>query len=344
MDAQPLIKKCQSCGREFKGEKEVLDHGSRWRICDRGSLWFNCECRSTLMIPKGKFDWFAPENLLRPDARTVFNKLGSLKKLPNIPATVMEMTRLMQDENVTSGQLAALAKKAPIIAANILKLANSFKFSGRTKKIESLEHAITYVGLNTIRDIVVTASIQSFSNECQVFNADQFWNEALLTGRIAETLAREFNPTIQPDEAYIAGCLCDVGKIVMSICLPDTTDTITREENDPKILRSWANGEAKHGAPSHRILGEIGASFWGMPEFVVDSANSHHKMPAPGGQSTISINEITGLASQLTHWLTLEPGKMDKQLLLALAAKFGFTTEQQLDAYVEKIFNLRNAA
>ena len=309
-----------------------------------GCLWFNCECRSTLMVPKGKFEWFAPEQLLRPTARTVFNTLPALKSLPNIPAVVMELLQLMQNENVTSAQLAKMAKRAPLIASNILKMANNFKMSGRTANIESLEHAISYVGLGSIRDIVVTASIQSFGNSCAVFNTDQFWAEALLTGRIAEHLAREFSPHIKPDEAYLAGCLCEVGKVVMSICFPETTDTIAREEADPALLLSWVNGEAKHGAPSHRILGEIGASFWGMPEFVVESANSHHKMPEAGGKAQISMGEIAALASQLTHWLSLEPSKIDKQLMLALARKFGFATERELDAYVDKIFFLREAA
>ena len=341
MADQPTIKKCQSCGREFNGEKDVLDHGNRWRICDRGSLWFNCECDSTLLIPKGKFDWFAPERLLRPDARSVFNTLPVLKKLPNIPAVVMELQQLLQDENATSQKMANVAKREPLIAANILKMANNFKVSGRTKNIESLEHAIAYVGLKAMNDIVITASIQSFPNTCSVFKTEQFWTEALLTGRIAEHLAREFCPNILPDEAYLAGCLCEIGKIVMSICFPDVADVITREENDPTILRPWINGEAKHGAASHRILGEIGASFWGMPEFVVTSANTHHKMPSPGGLSHIVISEIAAFASQLTHWLSLEPTKLDRQLLLTLAKKFGFSTERELETYVDKIFFLR---
>ena len=341
MEPNVLVKKCQTCGREFKSESDVLTHGNRWRICDRGFLWFNCDCQSTLMIPKGKFEWFSPELVLRPEAKTVFNTLPALKNLPNIPSVVMELQQLIQNENVTSKQLAGVAKREPMIASNILKMANNFKITDRTKKIESLEHAISYVGLKAMHDIIVTASIQSFTTKCLVFKPEQFWNEALLSGRIAEHLARQFNPKILPDEAYLAGCLCNVGKIVMSICFPDIADNIVRDENDPTVMRPWVNGEAKHAAPSHRILGEIGASFWGMPDFVAESSTSHHKMPRPGGPGDLTLGEIAAFANQLTHWLSLEPIKLDKQLLLNLARKSGFVTERMLDAFVENIFFLR---
>ena len=343
METNITIKKCQTCGRDFKNENDVLVHGNRWRICDRGFLWFNCECQSTLMIPKGKFEWFSPEKILKPDARTVFNTLPALKSLPNIPSVVMELQQLIQNENVTSKQLAHVAKREPMIASNILKIANDFKITDRTKKIDSLEHAISYVGLKAMHEIIVTASIQSFSTKCRVFKPELFWDEALLSGRIAEHLAREFNPKILPDEAYLAGCLCNVGKIVMSICFPDIADSIVRDENDATVLRPWVNGEAKYAVASHRVLGEIGASFWGMPEFIVDTASAHHKMPRPGGPADLTIGEIAAFANQLTHWLSLEPIKLDKQLLLNLARKFGFVTERLLDAYVENIFFLRES-
>ena len=96
---------------------------------------------------------------------------------------------------------------------------------------------------------------------------------------------------------------------------------------------------SKKEAASHRSLGEIGASFWSMPEFVVGIANSHHKMPALGGSSTIVMGEVAAFASQLTHRFSLEPTKLDKPLV----TKFGFLTERELDAYVDKISYLRGA-
>ena len=127
------LKKCGSCGREFSTERDVLLYGNCWRICSRGSLWFDCKCPTgtTMMVPKGHCEWYAPEKVLKTEARSVFNTLPQIKALPNIPSAVMELLKLMQDENTTIKQLATAAKKEPIIAANILKLANNFKVKSR---------------------------------------------------------------------------------------------------------------------------------------------------------------------------------------------------------------------
>ena len=341
MATENFLKKCGSCGRTFQTEQDVLQYGSSWRICKRGALWFNCTCDSTLMVPKGMCDWYSPAKVLKGEARTVFNSLPELKTLPNISSSVMELLQLIQQENVTSKQLATAAKREPVIAANILKMANNFKTTDRTQKIESLDHAISYVGLKALSEMITAASIQAFPCECKIFEMELFWREALMAGRIAEHLAREFCRHITPDDAYIAGCLYNVGKIVMSLLYPAVTDKIAHDELDPGVLRPWVNGEAKYAVPSHRVLGEIGASIWGMPDFVCNAAAGHHRMPVKGNLETVNMSELTALANQLAHWLSLDPHKIDMQLLLKVAAKFGFVTESQLDAYVEKIGCLR---
>ena len=344
MQETESIKKCGACGREFKTEQDVLQFGSCWRICSRGFLWFNCTCDSTLMVAKGKFDWYSPEKLLNAQARSIFNALPTRNKLPNISSAVMELQQLIQDENVTSKHLANAAKKEPVIAANILKIANGFNAHNRSKKIESLDHAISYVGHRTIGEMISIASIQTFATQCKIFNAEHFWQESLLAGRIAERLASEFSRLITPDDAYIAGCLFNIGKIVMSILFPEEADRIARDEQDPLVLSPWIQGEAKYRTTSHRVLGEIGASFWGMPDFVSEAAIAHHRMPTHSGLESITIGDITCLANQLTHWLSLDPHKIDMKLMLKSAAKFGLSTESLLDSYVEKISFLREAS
>ena len=87
------------------------------------------------MVPKGKFDWYTPDKTMKPEAREVFNTLPALKSLPNIPTALMELQTLIENENVNSKQLALAAKKDPIVAANIIRVANNFKFTDRTSRI-----------------------------------------------------------------------------------------------------------------------------------------------------------------------------------------------------------------
>lgn len=280
------------------------------------------------MVIKGKFDWYSPEKTMSERAQNIFNRLPALNSLPHIPTIVMELQQLVQQDSATSAQIAQLSKKDPLIAGNILKIANSMKQSSGDIVIESLEHAVSYVGINALKDIILAASIQAFPFETSVFNADKFWEASFLTGRIAEKLAEKYGSnSIIPDEAYLAGALCNVGKVVLAICFPQSADTIAKDEADPKVLSNWIKGERKHDIPSHQILGEIGAGLWGLPSYITVCTGNHHARPEPGGLNEVELSDIICLANQMSHWVNLEPHKIDQSLLSAVASKFDLNEE-----------------
>ena len=336
-------KVCNTCGREFWTEQDFLKSTTRWRMCERGNLWFNCGCNSTNMIIKGKFPWYSPDMFMSGEAKSVFNTLPSLQDLPHLPTSVMELQQLILDDKVSSAKLAQVSKKDPLIATNILKIANNLK-AGSTQAIESLEHAISYIGLNSLSDIILTASIKAFPFKTENFKSDTFWSESFLTGRIAEQLSRKFAPNLVHDEVYLAGALCNVGKVVLAICFPTDADKIDRDSKDPKKLTSWRTGEQIHDTQDHCILGEIAASFWGLPEYIMNSAAYHHRPPETAGVKTDpDITDVVRLANQLSHWIQLEPNKIEQELLIQSAQLFGLS-EGDLDGIAEEFMTLRQAS
>ncbi len=294
------------------------------------------------MIRKGKFDWYSPESMMSEETRGIFNKLPQLKELPHLPTYIMELQQLIQNDNTSSRQLAEVAKKAPILATKILTIANN-QINVAGTKIESLEHAISYVGINAMRDIILLAALNTMKFQTKHFNADQFWEESFLVGKISEYLAKKFTPELMADEAYIAGTLCNIGKVVMAICTPEEADKIASDISNVKILGSWSQAETRNSFPSHTVLGEIGAVFWGLPEYVLDSISGHHTAPDSMVQANYQIKDIVTLANQLAHWVLLEPTRMDEELLNQLYEKFGLSS-QDADALVEELMPLKSAA
>ena len=334
---------CNTCGREFWTEQDFLKETTRWRMCERGNLWFNCGCNSTNMIIKGKFPWYSPDMFMSGEAKSVFNTLPSLQDLPHLPTSVMELQQLILDDKVSSGQLAEVSKKDPLIATNILKIANNLK-TGSSNAIESLEHAISFIGLNSLSDIILTASIKAFPFKTSVFQSEAFWDASFQTGRIAEQLSRRFAPNLVHDEVYLAGALCNVGKVVLAICFPNDADKIETDSRDPKKLTSWRKGENNHKTQNHCILGEIASSFWGLPEYIMNAAAYHHKVPETSGKKPDpDITDIVRLANQLSHWIQLEPNKIEQELLVASAQTFGLT-EADLDKVADDLMTLRQAS
>lgn len=343
MSGKPL-KVCNTCNREFMNEQDFLKDTSRWRICERGNLWFNCICNSTNMIIKGKFPWYSPDMTLSDSAKSVFNTLPALVELPHLPTSVMELQQLIREDNTSSSQLAKVSKKDPLIASNILKIANNLKASSNSATIESLEHAISYIGLNSLSDIVLTASIKAFPFETKTFDSVTFWDESFLTGRIAEHLSKKFTPHLIADEVYLAGALANVGKVVLAICCPEEADKIAEDCKNPKKLTSWRQGEKNHGSHDHSILGEIAASFWGLPEYIMTAASYHHQLPEEGTSlAEKEIVDIVRLANQLTHWISLEPNKIEQEVLDASATSFGLSS-RELDQLAEDLMQFRMSA
>ena len=335
------LKKCAHCSRQYMQESDFLVDTNRWRVCDDGHLWFNCGCGSTLVIPKGKFDWYSPDMTMGADAKALFNRLPQMGDMPHIPTTVMELQQLLSDPNVSAGKLASTAKKDPLLAGNLLTIANNLK-SSTGNRIESLEHAISYVGMNTLKDLAVTAALRSFKFETSSFNSEKFWDHAFLTGRIAEHLAKEFcKGYIIPDEAYLAGTLCNIGKVVMAISFPEMADSIAKDLANPKNTGPWRDIEKKNKAYDHRTLGEIGCTLWGLPPYVVEVNQSHHSPPESSKDGPV-MDDIVGLANQLAHWINLEPHRMDDDLTEAYCRKFGIP-KPKLEEIADQLMSLRSA-
>lgn len=312
-------KNCNYCNRVYRNAEDFYRETSRWRVCDQKNLWFNCACGSTLMLPAGKFPWYSPVNTMSSQAASVFNALADLKNLPHIPASVMEIQQMLQDSEVEISALAKKVKTDPVIAANLLSLANNMK-SNRDphdrKKIESLEHAIVFVGKKTLSELVMTVSLKMFDSKCKVFDTDRFWKESFLTGDIAEALAVLLNVKFSKDELFISASLCNLGKFVAALCLPDMLDRVQAYVENPKTLSTWRVAERTLRAPEHVILGEIGAVMWGLPNYVMESANQHHNLKLNRASSKFSENiltmaEVVALANQLTHWVLLRPSRID---------------------------------
>ncbi len=334
------IKTCKNCGREFMNSQDFLANTSRWRICDQGHLWFNCQCLSTGMIIKGRFDWYDPNSRLSDPAISVFNRLPQMSVIPHIPTYVMELQSMVEDKNNTSVQLASVTKRDPVLAAQILKVANSFALD---TPIKSLAHAISFMGIEKFKDIILVAAISSISLKTKVFKPERFWEHSLLIGRCAEYLAKYIGPSFSADHAYIAGSTCNIGKIVMALCMPDLADRIAADLEDVRILGRWDQAEGRHGGHQHTVMGEIGAMFWGLPESICDVISLHHRMPPAQVTKNPELYEIIGLANQIAHWVSLQPHQMNQSLFKALCMRLQLS-QKQAEGIIDEMLRLRVTA
>ena len=306
------LKTCNTCQRQFLTPEDFLSNTSRWRICDEGHLWFNCSCRSTGIILKGKFAWYDPTHQLSTEAQSVFNLIGRDTQLPRLPNYVMELQRLIENPKATTQQMAELIKYDGLLAASVLRVANNQK-DNEGQQIRSLSHAIAFIGVDSLRDMVIIAAVGRFELKTKVFSGKKFWEKAFLTGRIAEYLVKQYPLNQLPDQAFLAGSTCNIGKIVQAIISPKTADLYVLQMQDTKIKGSWSAAEAHYKGYNHTVLGEIGAAFWGFPDEMLDAIARHHDTSL-AFEEDIELWEVAAFANQLAHVIMLDTQEIDQDV------------------------------
>src|SRR5262245_43367633 len=116
--------------------------------------------------------------------------------------------------------LAALLLHDQAIAAHVLRVANSPFYRPRVPLV-SLQQAISRLGLASLREIVITVSMQSriFNVPSYATEARALWQHAVYTAAYAREIARRCRRNVEG--AFLGGLLHDVSKPVLLLPLAD---------------------------------------------------------------------------------------------------------------------------
>lgn len=333
---------CQCCERVYEVPEDYLKGTCKFRVCPKGFLWFECSCGSGLVVKKGEYEWYSPTLHMSEAAATIFTNVQEIRNIPLVPTAIMSLQTVISDENSSSLDIKKALKQTPSIAMGVLRIANNLRAASKSE-FTNLEHAISFVGRKTLNELILTETLQEFDFKTNFFAKDAYWQESILTGRICEYMAEHFAPHLSKDEAYIAGCLANIGKVVSAICFPNATDDVARQAVNPRRPRSWTEAEDNIRAYSHVTLGEIAASLWGFPEYVVHAISYHHTLPEKvtelSGEALdfmeddaaprqMTLQQIVAMANQFMHWVLLQPARMNEPLLHSYAKTIGFDDEQ----------------
>lgn len=336
---------CQCCARKYETPEDYLKGTSRFRVCSKESLWFECSCGTGLILTKGNYEWYSPTLNMSERASTVFKNVKEIRKLPMLPTAVIRLQTLVNNENSSPKQLREALRQTPSLALSVIRAANRLK-KVISPEIRELDHAIAYIGRRTLSELILTETLQDFDFKTFDFRKDVFWEEAIMTGKIAEYLVQHYAPHLSKDEAYIAGSLCNVGKVVAAICFPDATDNLARLTSNPRRPVNWMEAEDQLRAISHVILGEVAAALWGFPEYVIHSIAGHHLEPQkvrhymeenilfmddddPKKEDPKhSLQQVVALANQFCHVALFQTSRMQPALFEKYSEALKISPEQ----------------
>jgi putative nucleotidyltransferase with HDIG domain len=166
----------------------------------------------------------------------LLDKINSGKLV--LPAMPQTATRVLEclDANQHQERAASLLEGDPVLALEVLRLANSASFAPRAR-VDSIAHAITLLGAQRLRTLLVTASArQVFVSRNRTIRdmTAALWTHSVAVAIAARQVAvRAAFP--DKEAPYLAGLMHDVGKPIVAIHLLDLERSVSRSVQDQWI-------------------------------------------------------------------------------------------------------------
>ena len=143
--------------------------------------------------------------------------IDSIKSLPPLSKTILDINRVFADEESGIGDLVRAIEPDPMIVANLLKAANSALYSfGR--EIRNVSQAVSLFGMSMTRSIALGNSIRKLLNvDMQPYGitSEKFAEishlQATLMNKWYMKISKE-----KADKLYLAAFLQETGKILIS--------------------------------------------------------------------------------------------------------------------------------
>ena len=215
-------------------------------------------------------------------------------KLPSLPCVLLHLLDACQDENVSFEQLADVIRMDPGLYIKVIA-ATKGGFSSK----DSLEQALSQLGLNTINSIAITSSVQQFfsrsSQERSSF-LKQHWYHSIFCACVAESLA-SLTGYKKPGEAWIAGLLHDAGQLIMEGAYPGKYTTAFAKISEDEYFHELEGSEF---GTAHYYVGAGLLSKHDNNPFLADAILYHHE-PIDKIRDAHPLVKILNIANLLTR-------------------------------------------
>lgn len=242
------------------------------------------------------------------------------KDLPTLPIIASQLLTLTASDETTLTDIANLISQDMALSAKILRVANS-SFYSFPQQISSINQAVSILGINAVRSLVLSFSFLSMESgkKSAMFDFHRFWEHALV-GAVAAKLIIEQVGGADSEESFICGLLQNIGQLVLA--------TTLRDQYEEVLNRLHAGGSSIEAADSqeenielevigctHSMIGHAVAKSWAFPDRLLLPIQYHHQPDTYQGPEQHRKNVMAVyLADVLSKiFYTNDPAKYHKQ-------------------------------
>ncbi|MCD8554142.1 HDOD domain-containing protein [Seleniivibrio sp.] len=196
--------------------------------------------------------------------------IAKAENIPPLPALARELVRLTRNDKTKIKDFVDQIKKDQGLSSRIIKLVNS-PFYGVRQEISSIDRATVLLGLNTVKNLALAVSTESFYNKnfsLLKTTGQKIWQHGFAVARLCEAIAKLVGE--DEDALYLAGLMHDMGKTVIVDFLVKEAVTIEDERNQL--------------GTDHCAVGELVLTKWAVVKSIAESVRYHHQL----GKDTFS--------------------------------------------------------
>ncbi len=227
---------------------------------------------------------------------TVDQLIQEAGKLPPIPQAAQKALAFIRDPKSSAADLAGVLGKDQVLSAHVLRWANSALY-GMENKIATVQQAIVVLGMTTIQELILAQSVSDRMVQPMPgyeLKKGDLWHHAVGTAIGAKLISKDRGLKID-EEAYFAGLLCDIGKVVFEKLLrqADTSQPAWSQH-------SFEDAERLTFGVDHAMLGAEMARRWQLPDNLVDALAYHHNPhKAPAHKELVSAVHVADAAMMM---------------------------------------------
>jgi putative nucleotidyltransferase with HDIG domain len=216
-------------------------------------------------------------------SRKVELAIGELGLLSVPPCVAVQYLSKLLQGRFSPASIADIVECEPALAAGVLSLAQRLA-AGPVSQRHAVRLVLDRLDADDVRNVLlktkVTAGfeIEFASDQPALPSRKDLILHSLAVACCTRRIAEAAESGIEPNLAYSAGLLHDIGKLALQDIMPKSLAAITREAEATKS--SLHKIEHKHLGTNHAMLGKQLAERWRLPEPIKLAIWLHHRNAA----------------------------------------------------------------
>lgn len=215
----------------------------------------------------------------------MLEKVLACPNLPTLPAVAVDLLKLTRDPEVDLADIGRLVEKDVALSGKILRTVNS-SYYGLSQPCPTINRALAYLGLNTVKSLVLGFSLVDLSRQCKDgFDLINYWRRGLFSAAAARRIA-QVTDSCDPDETFLAALMQDIGMLAMHTALGKQYQQVVAQAGGDHA--QLPRHETVCLGFSHPEAGARLGERWRLPKNLVNPIRLHHRSAAAAGDPMVA--------------------------------------------------------